>query len=169
MTSGAVFGLQMTSETSADTLKYAIAWKSLYPCMWEAKSWSITELDIIVVWTPDLAHCACDVIVSSLHCARHSLEVELLHVRPLQPARLLLAAVLVDAALEVAPLAGRALAARVPLAPPARAAPTHSTLAQLNHLQQCIGLCRVPIKLKKKPSRKSSWKSSQKSNWIFLL
>lgn len=39
-----------------------------------------------------------------------SLEVELLHVRPLESAGLLLAAVLVDAALEVATLAEPALA-----------------------------------------------------------
>ena len=43
------------------------------------------------------------------------LEVELLHVRPLEAAGLLLAAVLVDAVLEGAPLAQRAYPASVPL------------------------------------------------------
>ena len=64
----------------------------------------------------------------------HSLEVELLHVRPLEAARLLLAAKLVDATLEVAALAGGTLPAGVPLATLARAAPSDSPLAELNHL-----------------------------------
>ena len=72
---------------------------------------------------------------SSLVRILQEFEVELLHVGPLEPAGLLLAAELVDALLEPAPLAQRAGPAGVPLAAPAGPAPPLGPLAQLDHVR----------------------------------